>query len=187
MDISKANTDPYYNLFKYREAFGTYLKITAVSILHLQNALENENGPELLKNLMNASPEPWQTPFPWKRFDTPLATAKEMVGEMGLVRIFSALDAFLEGCESEYSRWERVQANNGEDSEDEERSEKEDGGEDEKFTFSKLCKRHDWDEQPIQPLYPLLEYFQIARNCSAHRLGVASRAYREACKIKRVD
>jgi hypothetical protein len=109
----------------------------------------------------------------WSNPTAEVEVALREIGQGGAVRAFSAFDLFLQETEAELTSWrdftgESVAINP--DSSSSPESDKLD-----RF-YARLGATH----ARVSHLWPIYRYFRVARDCIAHREGIASRALVEA-------
>jgi hypothetical protein len=109
MDLSIANSEPFVIFHDFLEEFDRNIKVTYGAL-----ALAGQMPPNSVSNAGNGlvrlptEDEPWGTDTKWRSLDTVVRNSKLFVAQIGLMRIFSAFDDFLNGIKAEYDRFEHV-------------------------------------------------------------------------------
>jgi hypothetical protein len=169
MDISRANTEPYYRLLRFHESINRTIKFGFAALLHLQKETIESDNIKLLIKLIKETGEPWKIPSNWNRPYEVFNNVNQAFSELGIVRVYSAVDEFKVGIESELYRCSSYLSDFDLSTNDNNES-----GFD---RFSKLILWLGHDPSIISEYQPIIKYFELARDCFVHRVGRASNAF----------
>jgi hypothetical protein len=167
VDISTANTEPFYRFYRFHEELNRHLKIITGG---LGLVLREATSARETKIQLPTQGEPWGKHTEWRNVGPLVGPAKAFVSQLGVVRVLSAVEDFLIGIEAEHSRCihisgitvnSKTPANTQ-------------TAEDESVKLKKTYKRLNWKIDEVENLLPLLEYFSLLRNCIVHRSGRAT-------------
>jgi hypothetical protein len=170
LNLSKALTEPYVRFSEIQTSFERTINITAAALFLLRRNVNIDSGSQLLGALVDAAGQEWSrnTTF---RHPTALAdTAIAHLSQMGVIYVFSALDDFLTGVDAELSRAQ------GESKMPPSRKHLASDDGSDTPSLDRICSALKCPENKLRPVMPLLRYFQLARNCFAHRAARASEA-----------
>jgi hypothetical protein len=112
--------------------------------------------------------EPWGADTKWCSLDTVVKTSKLFVAQIGLMRIFSAFEDFLNGIKAEFDRFEHIAS--------QEHSISLVPGMEDDIGLRQLCSFIKMPISFLEAILPIFDYFLILRNCLAHRSGRANLA-----------
>ncbi len=169
MDISGANVEPYRRYHDFHEQLNVSLKVLTAAAHHTIECLEVPTADLKLGDLIRAAHPLWRSPPIWEH-DPGLAQSMiSAIATLGIVSVWSALDDFRVGIEAEIERWKsfsgcKVQLNDVHNS-----------GEPQEPIFA-LLSRLGWRQEQQNNVLDVMHYFDLVRNCIAHRNGRASNA-----------
>lgn len=162
MNLTDANTEPFYRFHRFHEEFNRTIRMT-VAGLALVRQQPSAGGPVALptdgepfgKNL-------WNNPAKW------VLSAKRYVAQMGIVRVVASLEDFCVGVKAERDRFAAIKGDRVDgDSHDQEDAEG--------LSPMSLYARLGWEKDVLTGVEPLFTYFSKARNCIVHRSARASK------------
>lgn len=167
MDTSAANTEPFYRFHLFNEEFGRSMKVAVGALESVKSASRAGQAPRNL-TILPTGGEPWGNSTRWtqKSLSAVVDDTKRFLSHMGVVRVISAFEDFLISTEAEYDRF--VSFTGGKQRQA--RDKALDGGP----RFETVSKLVGLDAKKTFLLLPILEFFQIARNCIVHRSARAS-------------
>ena len=158
MNVSHANTEPFFLFHRFNEEFNRNMRI-AVGALGVVTRMKSKGGRKKVLKLPTLG-EPWGNHTLWKDVAKEIPGTKRFLSQVGIVRVFSAFEDFLVGAKAEFDRNAHLR---GLDS-------ARNPSQDLPVFYSELG----WDDKAIKPLTPLFEYFVVIRNCIAHQSGRAN-------------
>jgi hypothetical protein len=168
VDLSIANSEPFVLFHDFLEEFDRNIKVTYGAL-----ALAGQIPPSSTSSAGNGlvrlptEDEPWGTETKWRSLDTVIRNSKLFIAQIGLMRIFSAFDDFLNGIRAEYDRFEHIVAQKD--------SITSVGGDDD-IGLRQLCSFIKMPISSLEAILPIFDYFVVLRNCLAHRSGRATYA-----------
>lgn len=175
MNTTLANTEPFFRFHLFNEEFNRNLKVTVGSLEFVKKASKKKKIGAKSLTVLPTGGEPWGKRTTWREtsVSTVVEEAKRFLSQMGIVRVISAFEDFLITIEAEYDRFATVVAkqprNGKEKSVDADSAPR----------LEAVAELLDIDLEDEFPLLPILNFFQIARNCIVHRSGRASEALSE--------
>lgn len=168
MNITKANTESFYQLHRFHESLNRTVRTGTAALAGLKTTVSGGDASQLLAEQVMAAGFPWGGPHLWPDASEIIDDTLRVFSEMAVVRVFSAFDDFLTNLEGEHSRHLHHQGQM--EPPDTENSQEEDE------RVLKMMDRCGWDPSEIDPCLPLLRFFRLVRNCVAHRVGRATQA-----------
>ncbi|WP_263408837.1 hypothetical protein [Terriglobus tenax] len=162
MDVTLANTEPYYQFHRFSEEFNRNVRISVAGLAYVRKQQRTASGPVPL-------PSDGE-PFGKNQWNSPgkeVPSAKGFVAAMGVARMVTILEDFCVGVQAEHSRWAALQ---GKPVSQQPQSEDDAEG----ISPKALYKQLGWNTSSIQEVEPLYEYFAKLRNCIVHRSGRAN-------------
>ena len=168
MDLSIANTEPFYRFLKFYEAFNRSMRVLVGGVESLRT--EGRADPASIATLTHlpTGGEPWGDTTRWRDVSKFLSEATEFIAQMGLVRVTSAFEDFLLSVDAEIQRFWHLRNPDYE-------TVPRDG-----VQLETLYKQLGLATARLKRLLPLYDYFVLVRNCVAHRSGRASQYLIEA-------
>ena len=169
MDTSIANSEPFVQFHDFLEEFDRSIKVSYGAL-----ALVGKLPPNSMSNAGNGlvrlptEDEPWGSDTKWRSLDTVVKTSKLFIAQIGLMRIFSAFEDFLNGIRAEYDRFRHVTVWKN--------STLFVAGPEDDIGLRQLCTHIKMPISSLQGPLPIFDYFVVLRNCLAHRSGRASHA-----------
>lgn len=167
MDITNAQTEPFFLFHRFHEASNRTIKSIAASIQFTKRAAgDGDVAKRFFSVLIEATSEPWGQ---LNHYDAgeELDLAYRFLPEMAVVRVDSAFDYFLTSIEAEISRWAAFLGTvppAATPCPDE--SETID-----QLRAARLCDRMGWSWRAIEAPLRVYHFFHLLRNCIAHRDG----------------
>jgi hypothetical protein len=152
MDITIANTEPFLLFHQFNEEFNCNMRI-AVGALGVITQMKSTGASGKVLKLPTLG-EPWGGHTLWKD------VAKEVLSQMGVVRVFSAFEDLLTGAKAEFDRNASLRGLQGSQNASQDL-----------FTF---YRELDWSNKTLVGLMPFFNYFTVIRNCIAHQSGRAN-------------
>jgi hypothetical protein len=178
MDLSAANTEALLRFHRFHERFNRSIKVQAIGLGLLADEVDAGTSPDDIKDrLYSRSGWLWGGMPDWTAPSDEIGFAQRDVGQAGVVRAFSAFDLFLDEILGELTSWsdfsgkitleldENVSSRN--DAHDTDR-------------LDRLLMRLGETRVRVSDIWPVYVYFRRARNCIAHREGIASPSLVEA-------
>jgi hypothetical protein len=168
MNISRAISEPFFMLHRTHEEFNRTIKVTTGALRDLQRRAGDDGGAGLVNAVVVASGEPWGNNF--RSNATPEIIDKTLAHLSGLwiSHAFSAFHLFLDGVVGELNRYASVSQHSLPTIT--RSTEKGD------VALHALYQKLGWDASAIANYLPLFELFEMMRNCTAHRAGLATGA-----------
>lgn len=158
MNVSHANTEPFFLFHCFNEEFNRNMRI-AVGALGVVTRMKSKGGKKQVLKLPTLG-EPWGNHTLWKNVAREIPGTKRFLSQVGIVRVFSAFEDFLVGAKAEFDRNAHLRGLEGARI----------ASQDLPVFYSELG----WDDKAIKPLTPLFDYFVVIRNCIAHQSGRAN-------------
>lgn len=158
MDISKANTEPFFLLHRFNEEFNRNMKIAVGALGVVARTKQKKAAKKTLK--LPTLGEPWGNQTLWKDIVKEIPGTKRFLSQIGIVRVFSAFEDFLIGAKAEFDRNAHLRGLEGSGN----------ASQDLPVLYSELG----WNDQAIEQFTPLFNYFVVLRNCIAHQSGRAN-------------
>jgi len=158
MDISKANTEPFFLLHLFHEEFNRNMRI-AVGALGVVARMKPQKATKKVLRLPTLG-EPWGDHTLWKDVVKEIPGTKRFLSQVGIVRVFSAFEEFLVGTRAEFDRHAHLRGLEGS------------GNASQNLTV--FYRELGWDDTAIKPFTPIFDYFVVLRNCIAHQSGRAN-------------
>jgi len=109
IDISQANTPAMYAHHRFHEEFNRSLKTNAVALAWLESTIKKGTSIDTIKSDVYQLDGIWGGMPDWTDFKATLTTSRYDLGAGGLMRVFSALDVFIERIEGSLNAWESQQ------------------------------------------------------------------------------
>jgi hypothetical protein len=156
----------FVRFLDFKRAFNHQFKVGVAALMHVSRIVSGHGGTRIMQGLVSDTDEPWTQDFNWTHPSQDLQDALVNTTLLGIVQVHSAIDDFCDGLAADYVRWldfaRRTPAPNGGENElDAERLEI-------------TCVHFGWPTDEFAQWRPVLRYFRSARNCIAHRSGIAS-------------
>ncbi|EDY21067.1 hypothetical protein CfE428DRAFT_1360 [Chthoniobacter flavus Ellin428] len=170
MDISKANTEPFYAFHRFHESLNRLVKTIAGSLAFTERSVGTGHvGSKLLSALIEGAGEPWGG---LNHYDPQkeLADATLFFVEMAIVRVDSAMEDFLVSTDAEMSRWV-AHRSHGKEQRKATTVVNEAADDYSTLPLVKLWNACGWKSKPTEELVAVYQFFHRARNCIAHRNG----------------
>lgn len=175
MDVSTGNTESMLRLHRFHERLNRSVKVQAIALGLLADEIDTGVTAAALKKRMYARGRLWGGMPDWSGAKDDVELALRDVGQGAVVRAFSAFDLFLDELIAELTSWadfsgrEPLAAANGDSANDKnvDRVEK---------VYAQLGA----NRSRVSDVWAVYIYFRRARNCIAHREGIASRSLVEA-------
>ena len=171
MNIDSANIEPYRRYHDFHENINITIKVISASVFNLINHLSASDEKELGR-LIEQTDKSWTLPPIWSLEGKISEEYFGIVSDLGILSIFSALDDFINGVEAEISRWnanpyckKQLLIVDKYEIQDEK--------------IRNLFSKYGWDIGEIEEESRIIKYFQLCRNCMAHRSSKASEALME--------
>jgi hypothetical protein len=155
MDISNANTEPFFLLHRFNEEFNRNMRIAVGALGVVTRMKRKRTAKKVLK--LSTLGEPWGAHTVWKDVVREIPGTKRFLSQIGIVRVFSAFEDFLIGAKSEFDRNAHLRGLEG----------SQNASQDLPVFYGELG----WDDRAMKPLIPLFDYFVVVRNCVAHQSG----------------
>lgn len=170
MDISKANTEPFYIFHKFHESLNRLTKAIAGSLVFTQRAIGGGSvGKKMLSALIEGAGEPWRGTNHYAP-ERELTSATMFFAEMGVVRVASAMEDFVISADAEVSRW-TARRSEGKEQRKPLPVTNESDDQAANLLLVKLCKGCGWDLTSYEAFVAVYLFFQRVRNCIVHRNG----------------
>jgi hypothetical protein len=178
MDLSGANTEAILRYHRFHERFNRSIKVQAIGLGLLADEVDAGTPAETIRDRLYARPDwLWGGMPDWTNPRVEIDAALRDIGQAGVVRAFSAFDLFLDELMAELTSWRDFSGttplyaadppSNDDESSDTDRIER-------------IYARLGASRARISDVWAVYVYFRRARNCIAHREGVASRSLVEA-------
>lgn len=162
MDVTTANTEPYYQFHRFSEEFNRNVRISVAGLAYVRRQQRTASGPVTLPS----DGEPFGK-NQWNNPGKEVPAAKGFVAEMGVVRMMTILEDFCVGVQAEHSRWSALQ-------EKPVPQQPQSDDDVEGISPKALYKQLGWSISGLQEVLPLYEYFSKLRNCIVHQSGRAN-------------
>ncbi|MCC7542197.1 MAG: hypothetical protein IT379_38620 [Deltaproteobacteria bacterium] len=101
MDLSQANTEAYLWFHRFHEAFNRSIKMAAIGLCLVDDALGKGMPRDELKQLAYNSGGLWGGMPDWTDPTGLVVEARADLGEAGILRTFSALDRFVDDLDAD--------------------------------------------------------------------------------------
>jgi hypothetical protein len=182
MNISTANTESMLRFHRFHERLNRSIKVQAIGLGLLAEEIDAGITAAALKQRMYSRQALWGGMPDWSGASEDVELAIRDIGQGGVLRAFSAFDLFLAQLEGELSSWRDFSgasapvASTGDNEEDFD-------GDDEKDDLDRVervYRRLGVSRGRVSDLWAVYRYFRRARNCIAHREGIASRTLVQA-------
>lgn len=157
MDISSANTEPFYQFHRFNEEFNRSIRVVVAGLAYVCREQRSTRGQVSLPT----DGEPFGKNV-WNNPEREVPAAKAFIAQMGVVRVVTLLEGFCVGVQAEHSRWSMFR---GESVASEIQSEDDAEGLSPKALYSQLG----WTQSAIKEVEPLYEFLSKLRNCIVHR------------------
>lgn len=178
MDLSGANTEAILRYHRFHERFNRSIKVQAIGLGLLADEVDAGTPAETIRDRLYARPDwLWGGMPDWTNPRFEIDAALRDIGQAGVVRAFSAFDLFLDELMAELTSWRDFSGatplyaadppSNDDEPSDTDRVER-------------IYARFGASRARISDAWAVYVYFRRARNCIAHREGVASRSLVEA-------
>lgn len=165
MDLSKAISEPFVQLIDFHNAFNRGVKVSLGAMFLLaERAKEDVSANPAIVPTGN---EPWGRETRWHDLDGPLKEASIFISEMGIMRAAAAFENYLTNAKGEFDRAELRSVR-----------EKEEGAP----ALKGLDAIFGANGEAIGDLVTMAEFFNVARNCVAHRSNRASAQFEQLRK-----
>lgn len=178
MDLSGANTEATLRFHRFHERFNRSIKVQAIGLGLLADEVDAGTPPETIRDRLYARPDwLWGGMPDWTTPRVEIDAALRDIGQAGVVRAFSAFDLFLDELMAELTSWRDFSGATPLDDVDTPLNDDEPGDTD---RVERIYARLGASRARISDVWAVYVYFRRARNCIAHREGVASRSLVEA-------
>ncbi len=178
MDLSTANTEALLRFHRSHEQLNRSIKVQVIGIGLLADEIDAGTPEEAIKQKLYARPGwLWGGMPDWTQPKCEVEAALRDIGQGGIIRAFSAFDLFLDETRGELDSWHYFLSENGMPGPTSDAADTVDSATDKVENF---YQRHGATRVRISHLWAVYRYFRLARNCIAHREGIASRALVEA-------
>jgi hypothetical protein len=111
MDISKANTEPFFLLHCFHEGFNRNMRI-AVGALGVVAGMKPKKAAKKVLKLPTLG-DPWGDHTLWKDVVKEIPGTKRFLSQVGIVRVFSAFEDFVIGARAEFDRNAHLRGSQG--------------------------------------------------------------------------
>jgi hypothetical protein len=162
MNLTNANTEPYYQFHRRCEEFDRTMRITVAALAIVRQQQRTARGPVTLPT----DGEPFGDNL-WNQSGQKVLPAKRLLAHMGSANIITLLEDFCVGLKGEHDRFT---AGSGQRAERHDAGYAEANGLSPKPLYARLRFRKDTRDR-VEPIY---EYFVKVRNCVIHRSGRAT-------------
>jgi hypothetical protein len=171
MDTRRATSEGFVRFLDFKKAFNHQFKVGVAALLHVSRIVSGQGGTRIMQGLVSDTGEPWAQDFNWTNPSQNLLDALGNTTLLGIVQVHSAVDDFCETVAADYMRWQAFsdQVSSSQPNEDSEAE-----------RLEATCARFGWPCDGFSQWRPVLRYFRMARNCIAHRSGVATSSLQEA-------
>lgn len=178
MDLSGANTEAILRFHRFHERFNRSIKVQAIGLGLLADEVDAGTSAETIKDRLYARPDwLWGGMPDWTSPHVEINSALRDIGQAGVVRAFSAFDLFLDELMAELISWRDFSGATPYDAASTQTNSDEPGEAD---RIERIYARLGASRARISDVWAVYVYFRRARNCIAHREGVASRSLVEA-------
>ncbi|MBK7944557.1 MAG: hypothetical protein IPJ85_04275 [Flavobacteriales bacterium] len=177
MDLISSVTEAGLKYHRFHEVFSHVIKTNVIGLIILEQWVNKDPKPDDLKKIVYEHGGLWGGMPAWNDPLESIARATADLGLHGVVRVFSAFDAFMQELEAELDSYASRQCDGGRSAEPtgERIDEEAQGG-----ALERLLQRRDWTLPDAKTLGPVFQYYRLSRNCIAHRNGIVSRALEAA-------
>jgi hypothetical protein len=165
MKIEDAISEPCRRLIEFHNRFNRNIKVTFGSIALAEQAASS-NGTSNMD--LPTGEEPWGQATQWSNLPEKTKDSAIFVSELGLVRASSAFEDYLIGAKAEFDR-ARLKLVGG------------DSNGDDRGNLTQLIALLDADAEKVSTLRDMVNFFEVARNCVAHR---SNRANKELVELR---
>ena len=163
------NTEAFYRLHRFNEAFDRNLKVTFGALEGLRTGtFPVTNG----RTDLPIGQEPWRKVTSLADPQSDGKNAIRLTATMGIVRVTAALEDFLETLEADYNRTAFIR-------EEGKATKIQIDAELQLLKIPSVAARVGIDPAPLAYLMPFHRYFTLARNCIVHRNGRATEEFEE--------
>lgn len=187
MDISFANTEALLRFHRFHERLNRSIKVQAIGLGLLADEIDAGTGAEEIKRRLYARPGwLWGGMPDWNKPDEELEAALRDIGQGGVARAYSAFDLFLDEIRAELTSWLDFSRNSAIHAPALDATALSDTDADKNADPDRVVRFYEGlgaKSARISHLWCVYRYFRIARNCIAHREGVASQALVEAQSV----
>jgi hypothetical protein len=166
MDLQLANTESFLQFHDFLESLDRNLKVSFGALALVKTLPPNsvsKAGNQLIQ--LPTEDEPWGPHTKWLNLESVVSDSQRFIAEIGLMRMFSAFEDFLNGTKAEFDRAEAILHGRTSTAV---KSDVRDIG------LRKLCDTIRLSLATIDGALPLFDYFLCTRNCLAHRGGKAN-------------
>lgn len=172
MNLEGANTEAFLRFHRFHERFSASIKIQTMGLSLLADEAESGKAPQVLYQHLSRRGWLWGGMPDWTNPIVRIEDARIEASQGGVVRAFSAFDVFATDLIADLSRWNEFQRRKPVSANDSDIDEE--GFRDEAKALYRTFGGS--NEKMALFLRPLYGYFRRARNCIAHRDGIASAA-----------
>jgi hypothetical protein len=169
MNIDKANTEPFYRFHRFHEEFNRNMRVSIGALARLKNdAIDEEGSSKRVTTPTDG--EPWGTELDWNNLQPIIATSKQFISQLAIVRVMSAFEHFLVCAQGEihrnevFRKVEMSQFGTGVSTNSQVER------------FVRLLRILGVESARSNKVRIVLKYFVVIRNCIVHRSGIASAA-----------
>ena len=178
MDLSAANTEAILRFHRFHERFNRSIKVQAIGLGLLADEIDAGTPADTIKERLYARPGwLWGGMPDWTEPRDEVGFALRDIGQAGVVRAFSAFDLFLEDILAEVTSWSDFSGEIVLEPTDAAATVS-DAAESDRV--EKVYTRLGASRVRLSDIWAVYVYFRRARNCIAHREGVASHSLVEA-------
>ncbi|WP_375600354.1 hypothetical protein [Devosia sp. Naph2] len=172
MNLDGANTEAFLRYHRFHERFSGSVRLQTMGLSLLADEVESGRSADELYERFSKRGWLWGGMPDWREPMQLIAGARREIGQAGVVRAFSAFDVFFSDLEADLERW-RVFRGNKKPGDDAADLDEEGFADPAKVLYRRVGGRTSGFDDFLLPLY---QYFRRARNCIAHRDGIASAA-----------
>jgi hypothetical protein len=164
MNLTNANTEPYYQFHRRCEEFDRTMRITVAGLAYVRQQQRTADGPVRLPT----DGEPFGDNL-WNQPGQKVLPAKRLLAHMGVAHIITLLEDFCVGIKAEHDRFTAISGQT---------AERQDANEDaaqDGLSPKSLYSQLRFQKDTLHRVEPLYEYFVKVRNCVVHRSGRTSK------------
>jgi len=173
MNLSTANTEPYYRFHRRNEEFNRTMRISVAGLAFVRQQQRTSAGPAKLPT----DGEPFGNNL-WNNPEQGVLPAKRFLAQMGVAHIVTLLEDFCVGIKAEHDRFAALSGNPASPSTD-------DGDRADGLSPNALYTQLHFSKGALNSVEPIYDYFVKVRNCVVHRSGRTSKElYRYATNAK---
>lgn len=165
----RAATTAAYHYLKSHEDLGIQLKTMSIGLALVSHEISRNTSIDSLWTLHKKLGKAWGTKPSWKSPGENVERASLLMGKLGVLHSFSSFDKFLDNTQAEFYSFSHHSSTELLTS-----STDSDEQVDLDARLSKLLQAHEISSSIIDFARPIQKFYQSARNCIAHRRGIAS-------------